>query len=154
MKGKSPKFSSSDSKTTIVFVLVAIVIIIIIVLICLNINKKSNVESFDNKNKTNKTYTFRTARAGHGMALGILENSGVPKDIAQKQEINAKQCPPKAPNNNPNGEKRKGWWVCNEVTYEDGRKRTGCGCLYATKYDDKLNLFYDIDYKEAEDDRE
>ena len=145
MKGKSPKFSGSDSQTTVIFVLVAIVIIIVIVLICLNINKKSNVESFDNK-----TYTFRTARAGHGMAVGVLENSGVEKDVAQKQKISATQCPPK----DDKGKKRKGFWVCNEVQYENGVKRSGCGCLYGTKYNDPLNLFYDIDYKEAEDDGE
>jgi hypothetical protein len=143
MKGKSTNFSGSDSNMTIVFVLVAVIIIIIAIFICLNLNKKSsNQESFDNK-----TYTFRTARAGHGMAVGVLENSGVEKDVSEKQKINAVQCPVK----DDKGVKRKGFWVCNEVEYEDGRKRAGCGCLYGTKYNDPLNLFYDIKYKETDD---
>jgi len=147
MKGKSLKLSGSDSQTTIIFLLLAIVIIVVIVLICINVNKKSsNKENFENK-----TYQFRTARAGHGMAFGVLENSGVEKDVSQKNEISAVQCPPKMMSN---GKKRKGFWVCNEIKYEDGRKRSGCGCLYDTRYNDKLNLFYDIDYKEAEDNEE
>jgi hypothetical protein len=164
MKGKSPNFSGSNSKMTIIFVLVAILIIVVVVLICLNLNKKSsNKESFENNSNTaknsdssktsnsaknvktdnsenNTTYQFRTARAGHGMAVGTLLNSNVPKDIADKQKKNEVQCPKK------NG--KKGFWVCNEIMYEDGRKRTGCGCLYGTKYNDRLNLFYDDKYKE------
>ena len=144
MKGKSPNFSGSNSNMTIIFLLIAIVLIIVVVLICLNLNKKSsNSESFENEKKDDKTYEFRTARAGHGMAYGKLVNSGVEKDPSEKQLINDKYCPAK------NG--KKGFWVCNEVEYEDGRKRSGCGCLYDTKYNDPLNLFYDDKYKEEGD---
>ena len=139
MKGKSPKFSGLKSNTTMIFSIIALIIIIIAVVIIVHVKNNSNKESFDNK-----TYQFRTARAGHGMAVGILENSGIEKDVAQKQKINAVQCPKE---NN-----KKGFWVCNEVQYEDGRKRAGCGCLYGRKYDDPLNLFYDLDYKENGED--
>ena len=85
------------------------------------------------------------------MAFGTLVNSGIEKDSSEKQEISAKQCPKK------NG--KKGFWVCNEIIYNDGkkcnrcegRKRIGCGCLYEPKYKDRLNLFYDDKYKEEDD---
>jgi hypothetical protein len=144
MKGKSLNFSGSNPKMIIVFVLIVIVIIIIFVIICINLNNKksSNKESFENKTQST-TYQFKTARAGHGMALGTLLNSNLPKDVSQKQKINDVKCPLK------NGV--KGFWVCNEIIYPDGRKRTGCGCFYNTKYKDPLNLFYDDKYKDSND---
>jgi hypothetical protein len=91
-------------------------------------NKISEEES-----KKNAVYKFRTARAGHGMASGTLVNSGVEKDISEKDSINKVQCSPK--------DGKKGFWVCNEIKYSDGRKRSGCGCVYDTEPKDKLNLF-------------
>lgn len=85
------------------------------------------------KHDAEPTYKFRTRRAGHGMAVGTLINSGEEKDVTEKESINKIQCPVQ------NG--KKGFWVCNEVTYNDGRKRTGCGCLYGIDQDDPLNLF-------------
>ena len=79
------------------------------------------------------TYKFRTKRAGHGMAVGTLVNSGEEKDVTEKEKISKNLCPVQ------NG--KKGFWVCNEVIYNDGRKRTGCGCLYDTDYNDPSNLF-------------
>jgi hypothetical protein len=79
------------------------------------------------------TYQFRTKRAGHGMAIGSLVNSGEEKDVTEKETISKIQCPIK------NG--KKGFWVCNEIIYNNRRKRTGCGCLYDTDYNDPSNLF-------------
>jgi hypothetical protein len=66
------------------------------------------------------TYQFVTKRAGHGSALGTIINTGEEKDIDEK-EISKKLC---------SKDDKKGHWICNKITYNDGRKRTACGCVY------------------------
>ena len=134
MKVKLKNFTGKDSSLSIILLLIAIIIIFIIFLICKNLSKnKSSKESFDNKNK-NETYQFRTAADGYNMSSCTLVNSGIKKDISDRKVINKIQCKPK--------DDKKGFWICNEFTNHDGNKRSSCGCLYETKYDDPLNLFY------------
>jgi hypothetical protein len=85
------------------------------------------------QNNSQTTYQFRTRKAGHGMAFGTLVNSGEEKVVTEKETINKVQCPIK--------DGKKGFWVCNELIYPDGRKRSGCGCFYNLEYNDPLNLF-------------
>jgi hypothetical protein len=94
-------------------------------------NKKNTLENSNNFGK-NKTYKFRSARAGY-MAEGTLVNSGLEKDVSQKDDISKSQCPPV---NN-----KKGFWVCNEMIYNNGTKRTGCGCMYDLESNDPKNIF-------------
>ena len=129
MKGKSPKSFGLDTNMTVACIFIAIIVIAFIFVI---FNKKGSGKQQENF-ANNTTYQFKTARAGHGMGSCTLINSGLPKDVSQKDNISKKECP------NKNG--KKGHWVCNEVIYPDGRKRAGCGCLYGIDNNDPKNLF-------------
>ena len=102
------------------------------------------MEHFKDKDQDkNKSYKFRTARAGL-VASGTLINSGLGKDASEKEKINKVQCPPK------NG--KKGFWVCNEMTNIKGDKRAGCGCIYELDNDDPKNLFSYLNKNDLEKD--
>jgi len=91
-------------------------------------NKKTEEES-----SKNKIYKFRTAKEGYGMSEGQLVNSGIEKNISEKDLISKEQCPPKNGN--------KGFWVCNQSIDKNGMKSSSCGCVYDVKKNDQLNLF-------------
>ena len=101
--------------------------------------EESNQDSFGK----NKTYKFRSGRAGY-MAEGTLVNSSLEKDKSQKDEINKVQCPPK--------DGKKGFWVCNEMNYNNGKKVSTCGCMYGIEYNDKRNIFNTIPEEESNKD--
>jgi hypothetical protein len=56
------------------------------------------------------------------------------KYISDRKAINKTQCKSK--------DDKKCFWICNQFTNNDGKTRSSCGCLYETKYDDPLNIFY------------
>jgi len=67
------------------------------------------------------------------MSEGQLVNSGIEKNISEKDLISKEQCPPKNGN--------KGFWVCNQSIDKNGMKSSSCGCVYDVKKNDPLNLF-------------